>query len=127
MQILGHGVDIVDTERVARMLADHGDHFLARCFSDGERAYIEANRRKIEHVAGRFAAKEAILKALGTGWRGGITWPDAEVVKLPSGQPTVALHGECARIADQLGVTGWWLSISHIKTHAVASAIAVGP
>lgn len=126
MQILGHGVDIVDTERVARMLADHGDHFLTRCFSEGERAYIEVNRRKVEHIAGRFAAKEAILKALGTGWRGGITWPDAEVVKLPSGQPTVALHGECARIADHLGITGWWLSISHIKTHAVASAIAVG-
>jgi len=126
MRIIGHGIDLVDTERVARMLADHGDQFLERCFSQGERAYIEANRRKIEHVAGRFAAKEAILKALGTGWRGGITWPDAEVVKLPSGQPTVALHGECARIAADMGITQWTLSITHIRTHAMASAIAMG-
>lgn len=126
MRIIGHGIDLVDTERVARMLADHGDQFLERCFSVGERAYIEANRRKIEHVAGRFAAKEAILKALGTGWRGGITWPDAEVVKLPSGQPTVALHGECLRIAAELGITQWTLSITHIRTHAMASAIAMG-
>ena len=127
MQILGHGIDIVDTDRIARMIEQHGEHFLTRCFTEGERAYSAANaKRQVEHLAGRFAAKEAILKALGTGWSGGIGWTDAEVVRDPSGKPTVQLAGEAAAVAAELGVTSWWLSISHIRTHAVACAIAVG-
>lgn len=126
MSIVGHGVDIIDTDRVQRMIESHGEHFLSRVFTAGERQYAAANTKRLaEHLAGRFAAKEAILKALGTGWSGGIAWTDAEVVREPSGRPTVQLHGRCAELAEELGITQWWLSISHIRTHAVASAIAV--
>lgn len=126
MRIVGHGVDIVDTERVARMLDEHGERFLLRCYTDGERAYCAANpQRQIEHLAGRFAAKEAVLKVLGTGWSRGIAWTDAEVVRAPTGQPHVKLSGVAADIAADAGITAWWLSISHIRTHAVASAIGV--
>lgn len=127
MQIIGHGIDLVDTDRVARLLEEHGERFLARCYTEAERAYCDENgSRRIEHFAGRFAAKEAILKALGTGWAGGIAWTDAEVVREPNGRPTVALHGVAAVTAADLGITQWWLSLSHIRGHAVASAIGVG-
>ena len=126
MRILGHGIDLVDTQRIAHMLEQHGERFLLRCFTDDERRYAAANaQRQVEHLAGRFAAKEAIFKALGTGWAGGIAWTDAQVVRQPSGRPGVHLTGRCAQVAEQLGVTEWWLSISHIHTHAIASAIAV--
>ena len=127
MPIRGHGVDIVDTDRLARMLNEHGDRFLTRCFTAGEREYVAAHpKRRVEHLAGRFAAKEAVLKALGTGWSGGIAWTDVEVVRHGNQPPTVQLHGEAARQATGRGITEWWLSLSHIHTHAVASAIAVG-
>ena len=126
MRIIGHGVDIVEKARIDHMLTEHGERFLNRCFTAEEQRYADGNaRRRMEHLAGRFAAKEAILKVLGTGWSGGIAWTDAEVVREPSGRPTVRLHGRCAEIADALGITEWWLSISHIETHAVASAIGV--
>ena len=126
MRIIGHGIDMVETARISRMLDEHGENFLRRCFTDAERSYAADKRRAIEHLAGRFAAKEAILKVLGTGWSGGIAWTDAEVVREPSGRPRVVLHGRCREVADGLGITEWWLSISHIDTHAIASAIAVG-
>ncbi|MEX0654430.1 MAG: holo-ACP synthase [Phycisphaeraceae bacterium] len=127
MRILGHGIDVADTERVARMLEVHGERFLSRCYTEGERRYAAANRkRQVEHLAGRFAAKEAVLKALGTGWSGGIAWTDAEVVREPSGRPTVRLHGRCAEVAAELGIVEWWLSITHVRGQAMASAIAVG-
>ena len=126
MPILGHGIDIIDTDRVARMLEQHGERFVRRCFTEGEREYVAANaKRRVEHLAGRFAAKEAVLKALGTGWSGGIGWTDVEVVRPPTGPPTVALHGEAARIAAERGIGQWSISISHIRTHAIASAIAL--
>lgn len=126
MRIIGHGIDLVETDRVARMLEEHADRFLRRVFTDGERAYCDANpSRRLEHLAGRFAAKEAILKVLGTGWSGGIGWTDAEVVREPSGKPTVRLHGRAKVVAEGLGIDAWWLSISHVKGHAMASAIGV--
>ena len=126
MRIIGHGVDIVEKSRIEDMIRDHGDRFLQRCFTGEERRYADGNaKRRGEHLAGRFAAKEAILKVLGTGWSGGIGWTDAEVVREPSGRPTVRLHGRCAEVAAELGIDEWWLSISHIQTHAVASAIGV--
>ena len=91
-----------------------------------EQAYCLKNpKRYFEHLAGRFAAKEAVLKVLGTGWRGGIAWTDVEVIKEPSGQPRILLAGECERIAHVLGIAHWHLSISHIETHATASAIGM--
>ncbi len=127
MHIIGHGIDIVETARVAKMLDDHEERFLRRCFTQGEQAYVAVNpARRVEHLAGRFAAKEAILKVLGTGWSSGIAWTDAEVVREASGKPTVLLHGRCAEVAAELGITEWHLSISHTGSYATASAIGVG-
>ena len=124
MPILGHGIDIVETDRIRKLIEDHGRHFLDRVFTAAEQQYCNAGKkRRLEHYAGRFAAKEAVLKVLGTGWRGGIAWTDVEIVKETSGQPRIALSGECARIASQMGIIRWHISISHIETHATASAI----
>jgi holo-[acyl-carrier protein] synthase len=125
--MIGHGIDIVETARIGRLLQDHGEHFLDRVFTKTEQQHAELNgKRQIERLAGRFAAKEAVLKALGTGWRGKIAWTDIEIAALPSGQPMIRLSGECARIAAELGIVRWMLSISHIETHAIASAIGLG-
>src|SRR6266853_437039 len=108
MPILGHGIDIVETARIKRLADEHGAHFLDRVFTPAEQQYCARNpKRYFEHLAGRFAAKEAVLKVLGTGWRGGIAWTDIEVRPEPSGQPKVYLTGECARIAGQLGIVRW--------------------
>jgi holo-[acyl-carrier protein] synthase len=126
MPILGHGIDIVETARIKRLVDEHGAHFLDRVFTPAEQQYCARNpKRYFEHLAGRFAAKEAVLKVLGTGWRGGIAWTDIEVVKEVSGQPRIMLTGECLRIATALGIGLWHLSISHIETHATASAIGL--
>jgi holo-[acyl-carrier protein] synthase len=124
MPILGHGIDLVETARIRRLCEQHAEHFLDRVFTPAEQAYCSANpKRYFEHLAGRFAAKEAVLKVLGTGWRGGISWTDIDITKNPSGQPGIHLTGECARIAKEMGIKRWHLSISHIETHATASAI----
>ena len=126
MPILGHGIDIVETRRIAELLGNHGERFLERCFTPAEREYCyRYAKRHIEHLAGRFAAKEAVLKVLGTGWRGGIAWTDIEILPEPSGQPKIRLSGECLKIAKELGISRWHLSISHIETHATASAIGM--
>ena len=126
MPILGHGIDIVETDRIRELVERHGKHFLDRVFTQGEHDYCRLNpKRYYEHLSGRFAAKEAVLKVLGTGWRGGIAWTDIEILRNPSGQPQIKLTGECQRIADQLGIARWHVSISHITTHATASAIGL--
>lgn len=128
MRIIGHGIDLVETARIAALVEAHGEQFLARCFTPAERAYAESGkRRRIERYAVRFAAKEAVLKALGTGWRDGIGWRDVEVLRLPSGEPRVLLSGRCGEVADELGVTEWLTSLSHTQHYAMASAIACGP
>ena len=126
MAIVGHGIDIVETSRIRQLVEEHGKHFLDRCFTEAEQAYcLQNSKRRFEHLAGRFAAKEAVLKVLGTGWRGGIAWTDIEVVKESSGQPRIVLTGECLRIANERGIAHWHVSISHIETHATASAIGL--
>lgn len=126
MPIVGHGIDIIETARIKRSVEEHGDRFLDRVYTPGERAYCERSRKRYyEHLAGRFAAKEAVLKVLGTGWRGGIAWTDIDIVSHTSGQPRVVLNGECLRIANDLGIRAWHVSISHIETHATASAIGL--
>ena len=123
--IRGHGVDLVEDARIARMVEDHGDRFLERIFTEGERTTAaSADGWRIERLAARFAAKEAVLKALGTGWRGGIEWTDVEVVREPSGRPSVELHGEAAAVATRLGIGGWHLSLSHAGGFSIASVIA---
>lgn len=121
--IIAHGIDLVDVPRIREMLERHGQHFLDRCFTEAEQAYCQNDNRAAEHFAGRFAAKEAILKVLGTGWRGQIAWTDMEILPDPQGKPILKLKGECARIASELGIDHWHISISHIESHAMASAI----
>src|SRR5205814_9235800 len=105
MPILGHGIDIIETDRIRRSVKEHGQRFLDRVFTPAEQEYCARNQKRYyEHLAGRFAAKEAVLKVLGTGWRGGIAWTDIEVVKDISGQPKILLTGECLRIATELGI-----------------------
>lgn len=126
MPIVGHGIDIVETARIRKLVEDHAQHFLDRVFTAAEQAYCLKNpKRYFEHLAGRFAAKEAVLKVLGTGWRGGIAWTDVEITKESSGQPKIELTGECQRIAMERGIAAWHVSISHIETHATASAIGL--
>ena len=125
--IVGHGIDLVETARIAELIDRHGERFLARCFTEAERAYADGSaKRRLEHLAGRFAAKEAVLKVLGTGWAQGIAWTDAEVVRLHTGQPTVRLHGRAAALAAEQGITRWVISITHTETHAMASVIGEG-
>lgn len=125
MQVLAHGIDLVEVARIGRMVAEHGESFLSRCFTERERSYAGERKRRDEHLAARFAAKEAVLKALGTGWSNGIAWTDVEVVLLPSGQPTVNLSGRAGEIAFSQGVGRWLISLSHTETFAVASAIGL--
>ena len=106
MPILGHGIDIVETARVKRLVDEHGQRFLDRCFTPAEQAYCAASpKRYYEHLAGRFAAKEAVLKVLGTGWRGGIMWTDIEVLKESSGQPRVWMTSRAPLGVSQSSLT----------------------
>jgi len=125
MNITAHGIDLVECGRLRRSIEAHGERFLTRVFTPAELAYCRGRKREIEHLAGRFAAKEAVLKVLGTGWRNGIAWTDVEVRNQPSGQPQVTLHGRCREIADQQGICRILISISHTSTHAIASAIGL--
>lgn len=122
--IVGHGIDIVSVDRIRQMYSEHGQRFLDRCFTPAEQTYCaRSEKRYFEHLAGRFAVKEAILKVLGTGWRGGIQWTDMEILPNELGQPVLKLYGEAARIAREKGIQYWHISISHIDTHAAGSAI----
>ncbi|HUV67782.1 MAG TPA: holo-ACP synthase [Sedimentisphaerales bacterium] len=125
MQIVAHGIDLVDCPRIEQMVQRHGQRFLNRVFTDTERAYAKANRNEIEKLAGRFAAKEAVLKLMGTGWRGKIAWTDIEVINNAVGQPEVTLSGEVKIIADGLGITHISISITHTANFAIASAVAL--
>ncbi|MBX2853129.1 MAG: holo-ACP synthase [Phycisphaeraceae bacterium] len=127
MPILGHGIDLVDTPRIERLLGEHEQRFLDRVFTVGEQAYSDSGgKMRVQRYAARFAAKEAVLKVLGTGWSGGIAWTDVEVVKEATGQPRVKLHGEAAQVAERCGVTAWHISLSHLGGHALASVIGEG-
>lgn len=123
MRIVSHGIDMVDCARLKDLIKRHGQKFLNRIFTKAELEYCRGRKREIEHLAGRFAAKEAVLKVLGTGWRNGICWTDIEVRNEPSGQPKVYLTGKCREVADNLRLATVLISISHIGTHAIASAI----
>ena len=107
------------------MLADHGERFTTRCFTEGEQAYSEAaGRTRAERYAARFACKEAVLKALGTGWREGISWRHIEVRRAPSGQPQVALSGRCAELADEMGLGKTMQAITAVRRLIVPASMA---
>ena len=121
--IIGLGVDIAEVPRIQAAIEGRGQRFLDRVFTPNEIAYCERFKNKFERYAGRFAAKEAAMKALGTGWRRGIRWVDLEVVREQSGRPTLGLAGEAAKIAAQLGVKRISLSITHTEAEALAQVI----
>lgn len=126
MRIVGHGIDLVETARIASMLERHGERFLARVFTPEEQAHGRGSRRYAEHLAARFAAKEAAGKALGTGISGGIGWTDLEVVRGADGRPTMRVHGPAGARAAALGVQEWHLSLSHAGGFAAASVVLCG-
>ncbi|MBP9502004.1 MAG: holo-ACP synthase [Candidatus Promineofilum sp.] len=121
--MLAVGVDIIEVERLSRGIARHGDRFLNRFFTDRER---EQCGGRATSLAGRFAVKEAVGKALGTGI-GDISWKEVEIINDERGRPILTLHGEAARLAAELGLAEWSISLSHTNTHAVGMAVALGP
>ena len=124
--ILGTGVDLAEVARIREAIGRYGDRFIRRIYTDGEIAYVERKANRFERYAGRFAAKEAGMKAIGTGWKRGVRWQDFEVTNLPSGRPTLRLHGEAARIAEKMGVKSISLSITHTAELGMAHVILEG-
>ncbi|MCX5634965.1 MAG: holo-ACP synthase, partial [Planctomycetota bacterium] len=116
---------LVDFPRIEEMVKEHDKRFLDRVFTSAEQAYADANKNRIEKLAGRFAAKEAILKLVGTGWRGKIAWTDIEIINNPAGQPLVTVSGEVKRLVDKLGIKQISVSITHTANFAIASAVAL--
>ncbi len=127
MEILGIGTDIIECPRIGKMIEQHGELFLRRVYTEREIRYCQSRKHAIEHFAGRWAAKEAILKALGTGWSRGVSWTDMEVRNGISGQPKVLVRGGAKEAALQRGVGDILVTISHCRTYATAYALAVGP
>jgi holo-[acyl-carrier protein] synthase len=121
--ILGIGTDLAEVERIRDSIARFGDRFLNRIYTTGERAYAASKANPVERLAARFAAKEAGMKAIGTGWSQGVRWHDFEVVNEKSGRPTLALDGVAKRKADALGVKRISLSLTHTSAMALAVVI----
>jgi len=121
--ILGTGIDIVEVPRVAAAIERHGERFIRRVFTDAEIVYCDSKMNRFERYAARFAAKEAGLKAIGTGWKRGVAWRDVEVTREPGGRPTLAYWGKAAEFAARLGVKRASLSLSHTAEHAIAQVI----
>ena len=126
MQLLGIGTDIIECARIAQMIDRHGEHFLKKVFSPSEIEYCGRHKYPAPQYAGRWAAKEALLKALGTGWAKGIQWTDLEILNEPGGEPRVYLRNAAANWATQRGISEFLISISHTEHYAVAFATAVG-
>jgi len=124
--IIGIGTDITECLRIARMIERHGELFVSRVYTPEEIRYCQSRAQATQHFTGRWAAKEAILKAMGTGWARGVSWRDIEIRNEPGGKPIVAVRGGAKEIIEGLGIAEILVSISHCRTHATAYAIAVG-
>lgn len=124
--IIGTGVDLAEVDRIREACERYGDRFLQRVFTPAEIAYASRKANKYERFAARFAAKEAGMKAIGTGWRGGVRWQDFEVVNEPSGRPTLRFHGVARQVAERLGVKSVQLSLTHTGALALAHVIIEG-
>ena len=123
--IRGLGTDIIEIARVGEMLERHEEAFLDRVFTADEAAYCGERKNYLQHYAGRWAAKEAVMKALGTGWAQGVGFGELEVRTLKSGQPVMVLHGVAREKADELGIGEVLVTISHCRHYATATAIAM--
>lgn len=126
MWVLAHGIDIVELAEFERLLQEPKANLAGRCFTEAELDKAGNGQRRTERLAARFAAKEAVLKALGTGWVTGIGWKDIEVQSAANGAPSIRVQGEVERLANEKGISGFLLSLSHTDTLAMASVIAVG-
>jgi holo-[acyl-carrier protein] synthase len=126
MSLVAHGIDLVECGRISEMLKRHGERFRARILTPAERDRADRFKNPVQFIAGRWAGKEAILKMLGTGWRGRIAWTDMEILPDKLGQPIVSLSGETARLATEAGIKSILLSITHTDTYAAASVIGLG-
>lgn len=125
MNILGIGTDIIEVPRIGKMIEQHGELFLRRVYTEREIHYCQGRKHALEHFAGRWAAKEAILKAIGTGWARGICWTDMEIRRDNMSGPKVLVRGGARDAAIQRGIGDIMVSISHCRTYATATAIAV--
>jgi holo-[acyl-carrier protein] synthase len=125
MRIQGIGADIVECLRIAQMIERHGELFLQRVFTPHEIAYCQDRKAATQHFAGRWAAKEAVLKAMGTGWTRGIAWQDVEVRNEFGGKPQIVLGGGAREICGNLGIERVMITISHCRHYATAYALAV--
>ena len=121
--IIGTGIDLAEVPRIRAAIERFGENFLNRIYTEGERTYVERKANKFERYAARFAAKEAGMKALGTGWRRGVRWRDFEVANLPSGRPTLRLHGVAKEFAEKLGVKQISLSLTHTAENGMAFVV----
>ncbi len=121
--IVGTGIDIAEVPRIAASIEKFGERFLRRVYTDGEMRYCDSKANRMERYAARFAAKEAAMKALGTGWNHGVRWRDVEVARQPGGRPTIAFHGKAAEFAAKLGAKNVALSLSHTAEQAIAQVI----
>ncbi len=121
--IVGTGIDIAEVPRIRQSIARFGDRFLRRIYTAGEIRYCDSKANRVERYAARFAAKEAAMKALGTGWSHGVRWVDCEVVRMPGGRPTIIFHGKAGEVAARLGVKNAALSLSHTAEQAIAQVI----
>ncbi len=126
MRIIGHGIDMVDIARIQSRLDSPDTNWVERVYSPDERERADRPPQDVRYYAGRFAGKEAVAKALGTGFSGEVTWREIEILRLPSGAPEVRLTGGALEAAVNLGITHWLISISYSEGLALASAIAVG-
>lgn len=126
-QVIGIGTDIVECLRIAQMIERHGELFVQRVYTTHEMLYCQSRKLSTQHFAGRWAAKEAVLKALGTGWIKGISWRDVEVRNNGGGKPLIQLHGGAKERAAAIGLDQILISISHCRSYATAYALAIGP
>jgi len=124
--IISLGLDLCEVPRMRDLMERHGERFKTRTFSKAERAYCDKNADPAMHYAVRFAAKEAVAKALGTGFADGVNWQDIEVLRAENGQPSIALHHGAADKAKELGITRVLVTLTHTKEMAAASVVAVG-
>ncbi len=125
MRVIGIGTDIIECLRIARMIERHGELFINRVYTPHEIAYCRERKQATQHYAGRWAAKEAVLKAIGTGWKKGISWRDIEVHNIIGGKPIITLRGGARKVSNELGIDEMQISISHCRSHAVAYALGV--
>lgn len=121
--IVGTGIDIVEVPRIGQSIERFGERFLKRVFTESEIRYCESKANRVERYAARFAAKEAAMKAIGTGLRGGVSWQDFEVGREAGGRPTMRLHRKAEQVAQSLGARRSHLSVSHTEGHAVAYVV----